>query len=229
MICEKCGQWLDDGTTVCSKCGAVYNSGNAQGAGAAAAQTAQQSMVQTAQQSMAQTGNPAGQPMPTAANAYGESAGPVFQPGMTKEEFDKHTNIVNVKKQISACGIACYIIAGANALLTLMEAFSIAGISVLLVLMEVFSNVLGILLILGMGLGIHLAKSRVCSIILMVCATINVINVINATIANGGRITGWWVLVVGIYAIINTFKYQKAWAEYQQTGIVPDISPKKGK
>lgn len=227
MICEKCGQWMDDGTTVCSKCGAVYNSGNAQEAGATAAQTAQQSevqtaqqgmvqtaqqsVVQTAQQSMAQTGNPAGQPMPTAGNAYGESAGPVFQPGMTKKEFDKHTNIVNVKKQISACGIACYIIAGVNVLLTFVVAFA---------------NIPYILLMLGMGLGIHLANSRVCSIILMVCVTINVIN---AALENKGRVTGWWILLVGIYAIINTFKYQKAWAEYQKTGIVPDISPKKNK
>lgn len=218
MICEKCGQWMEDGTTVCSKCGAVYNSGNAQEAGAAAAQTAQQSMVQTAQQSvvqtaqqsMAQTGNPAGQPMPTAANAYGESAGPVRQPGMTKEEFGKHTNIVNVKKQISACGIACYVI---------------AGINVFLAFIVEFSNVLDILLMLGMGLGIHLAKSRVCAIILTVYGTINVIVM---TIANES-LSGWWILVVGIYAIINTFKFQKAWAEYQQTGIVPDISPKKGK
>lgn len=210
MICEKCGQWMEDGTTVCSKCGAVYNSGNAQGAGATAAQTAQQSVIQTAQQSMAQTGNPAGQPMPTAANAYGESAGPVRQPGMTKKEFDKHTNIVNVKKQITGTAIACYVIVGINALLAFMVAFS---------------NILDILLMLGMGLGIHLAKSRVCSIILTVYGAFNMIIM---TIANGS-VTGWWILVVGIYAIINTFKYQKAWAEYQQTGIVPDISPKKGK
>lgn len=202
MICEKCGQWMDDGTTVCSKCGAVYNSENAQGAGATAAQTAQQSM--------AQTGNPTGQPMPTAANAYGESAGPVRQPGMTKKEFDKHTNIVNVKKQITGAAIGCYIIAGINLLLAFLVAFS---------------NILDILLMLGMGLGIHLAKSRVCSIILTVYG---VINVIVMTIANES-LSGWWILVVGIYAIINTFKYQKAWAEYQQTGIVPDISPKKGK
>lgn len=210
MICEKCGQWMEDGTTVCSKCGAVYNSENAQGAGATAAQTAQQSVVQTAQQSMAQTGNPAGQPMPTAANAYGESAGPVRQPGMTKKEFDKHTNIVNVKKQITGTAIACYVIVGINALLAFMVAFS---------------NILDILLMLGMGLGIHLAKSRVCSIILTVYGAFNMIIM---TIANGS-VTGWWILVVGIYAIINTFKYQKAWAEYQQTGIVPDISPKKNK
>lgn len=199
MICEKCGQWMEDGTTVCSKCGAVYNSGNAQEAGATAAQ-----------QSAAQAGNPAAQPMPNAGNAYGASVGPVSQPGMTKKEFDKHTNIVNVKKQISGAGIACYIIAGIN--LILMFALSA-------------DNLLDILLILGMGLGIHLAKSRVCSIILTVYGAINVIVMVVLT----GSAGGWWILVVGIYAIINTFKYQKAWAEYQQTGIVPDLTAKKGK
>lgn len=210
MICEKCGQWMEDGTTVCSKCGAVYNTGNAQGAGATAAQTAQQSVVQTAQQSMAQTGNPAGQPMPTAANAYGESAGPVRQPGMTKKEFDKHTNIVNVKKQITGTAIVGYVIVGINLILAFATAFS---------------NILDVLLMLGMSLGIHLAKSRVCAIILTVYGAFNMIVM---TIANGG-IAGWWILLVGIYAIINTFKYQKAWAEYQQTGIVPDLTQKKNK
>lgn len=207
MICEKCGQWMEDGTAVCSKCGAVYKTENAQGAEATAAQ---QSAAPAGNPAGQQGAAPAGQPMPNAGNAYGAPVGPVSQPGMTKKEFDKHTNIVNVKKQIAGMGIACYIIAGIN--LILMFALQ-------------YDNLLDVLLILGMGLGIHLAKSRVCSIILTVYGGINVIVMVVLT----GKAGGWWILVVGIYAIINTFKYQKAWTEYQQTGIVPDLSAKKGK
>lgn len=115
-----------------------------------------------------------------------------------------------MKKQITGTAIACYIITGINVLL----AFAVA-----------FSNILDILLMLGMGLGIHLAKSRVCSIILTVYGAFNVVVMTIAT----GSVSGWWIPVVGIYAIINTFKYQKAWEEYQKTGIVPDISQKKSK
>ena len=50
-------------------------------------------------------------------------------------------------------------------------------------------------------------QSRVASIILLVYAAINVIYLLIET----GRLGGWWIAVVGIYAVIYTFKFQKAW------------------
>ena len=33
-----------------------------------------------------------------------------------------------------------------------------------------------------------------------------------------GKYTGWWLVLVGIYAIISTFKFQKAWENEKEFG-----------
>lgn len=196
MICEKCGQWIDEGNKTCSKCGAPVGTDNAQNAGAG-----QPNMSNI----NAGFNAGAGQPGP---DGYGMNGMPGGQAPMTKDQFYRHPNIASVKSQIVGAGIICYIVAGLNLVLSF-----IAG--------TFFATIVDVLLIVGMGLGIHLARSRVCAIILTVYGALNMIIM---TIQQE-TLSGWWILLAGIYAIIYTFKYQGAWAEYLKTGVVKDFTP----
>lgn len=182
MICEKCGQWIEDGSNACSKCGAPVNVNNAQDANAAGA-------------GGFNAGAAMGQPTAGGYNANGMQGS---QAPLTKKEFFKHPNVASLRSQIIGAGIFCYISAG----LSLVFADSI----------------IDALLILGLGLGIHLGRSRVCAIILTVYSVFNMIIMILLE----GTLTGWLILLAGIYAIIYTFKYQSAWAEYKKTGVIRD-------
>lgn len=195
MICEKCGQWIEEGSKTCSKCGAPVGANNGQNANAAA--------------SVGNTAPVGGQP---GAGGFGANAGQGVQMPMTKDEFYKHPNIASVRSQIRGAGILCYVVAGISLVLSFLSG-------------NPFGALLDVLLIVGLGLGIQLGKSRVCAIILTVYGAFNTIII---TLANGA-LGGWWILLAGIYAIIYTFKYQSAWAEYQNTGIVKDFSQGKKK
>lgn len=190
MICEKCGQWIDDGSKACSKCGAPVNVNNAAGSAGNAAPGGEQQGA-----GGFNAGAAMGQP---AAGGYYANGMQGSQAPLTKKEFYKHPNVASVRSQIVGAGIFCYI----SAALSLVFAGSI----------------IDALLILGLGLGIHLGKSRVCAIILTVYAVFNMI----VTLLEG-TLSGWLILLAGIYAIIYTFKYQSAWEEYQKTGVIRDL------
>ena len=120
---------------------------------------------------------------------------------LTKAEFLGLSTMKSCKSNIVSCGIALYILGVIN------------------IGLQIFWGVLpldGIFLIL-FGLGIHLGKSRVCAIL---CTVFSVINMAYMAVTFG-RITGWWILLVGIYAIIYTFKFHSAWSKYQKDGTLP--------
>ena len=120
---------------------------------------------------------------------------------LTKAEFLALPAMKTCKSNIVTCGIVLYILGAIN-----------IGI-------QVFTGNLpvdGIILIL-LGLGIHLARSRVCAILCTIFGTFNVIYMVATT----GRVAGWWILLVAIYALIYTFKYHSAWRKYQKDGTLP--------
>lgn len=233
MICEKCGQWIENGSKACSKCGAPVGVNNAQGANTPTGSAGNTMAAGNAAPGGGQpgmggfnAGAGAGQPGTGGYNAgaaMGQpGAGGYYangmqggQPLMTKEEFSKHPNIAPVRSQIRSAGIVCYIVAG----ITLVMSVLAGGI------WGIIGVIFDVMLLVGLGLGIQLGRSRVCAIILTVYGVFNTIVVTLQNEALGG----WWVLLAGIYAIIYTFKYQGAWAEYLKTGIVKDFSQGKKK
>lgn len=213
MICEKCGKWIEDGTKTCSSCGAPVNVDNTQNANAASAGSTGNTTPDGGQPGVgsfnagaAQPGSGAGQ-MPAGVGSFNGNAVQGGQAPMTKDQFYKHPNIASVRSQIRSAGIICYVVAGITLVLS-----TLGG--------NPFGALLDVLLIVGLGLGIQLGKSRVCAIILTVYGALNTIMVT----LQQGRIGGWWILLAGIYAVIYTFKYQSAWVEYQKTGNVRDFS-----
>lgn len=126
---------------------------------------------------------------------------------MTKQDFLKLPAMKTCKSNINSCGILLYVLGAINIVLQIV----MGGLPID-----------GILMIL-LGLGIHLGKSRVCAILCVVYSVFNVISVLITT----GRVGGWWILVIAIDAVIYTFKYHSAWDKYQKDGTLPVEKEKK--
>lgn len=122
---------------------------------------------------------------------------------MSKAEFYKQPALKKNRSNITACAVVAYFCAACTFIVNVVLAHNIFGM-------------VDVCLLLGLGLGIHLGKSRVCAIILLVYAGINTIYILLIV----GRFGGYLILLCGIYAVIETFKIQKAWKEYELTGRV---------
>ncbi len=185
---------------ICANCGTYVEDGktNCQNCGAPVAVAG----------GMPQQGMDMGQAGNGPVNVGGFQSG-YSEPGMSRTEFYKHPNMSQVSKQIKSCGIAMYALAALNVVI-----YAATG--------DIFSAVFCLILMVGLGLGIHLLQSRVCAILLTVYGVINTI----LTVITTGKVSGWLFLVVGIYGIICTFKFQKAWKQYKNTGIVPSVAAK---
>ena len=117
----------------------------------------------------------------------------------TKKEFLDLPQNKQVKREINSSSIICYVCAA----ITLAVGIATDGFPLVLI---------DLAILVGMGLGIQLAHSRVCAIIL--CAY-SVINMILALISTG-RPAGYLIVIAGVFAVIYTFKAEKLWKQYQQ-------------
>ena len=126
---------------------------------------------------------------------------------LTKKEFLQLPGMKSIKSNVNGCGIAFYILGVLNIII-----YAVAG----------SFPWDGIFLIL-LGLGVHLAKSRVCAILSLVYAVFGVIIALLMT----QNVTGYLIVVVAVYAVIYTFKFHKAWNEYQLNGTLPVEKSKK--
>ncbi len=116
----------------------------------------------------------------------------------TKKEFLALPENGKLKKEIRSNAIICYVCAGISlvlALFVLKSPYMLIDVAILL----------------GLGLGIHLAQSRVCAVMLCVYAVINT----GIGFLENGKFSGYLVLLAGIYSVISTFKIEKQWKEYQ--------------
>ena len=122
---------------------------------------------------------------------------------MTRLEYLKSPEMTPIRKNINSCAIIGYVIAALSIVLNLF----------------VYNNPYGLIdcaLIVICSLLIHLLQSRVAAIILTAYAALNVIVVTIQT----GRLGGWWIALVGVYAIIYTFKFQSNWKKVKENGPV---------
>ncbi len=125
------------------------------------------------------------------------SSGPA--PASSKKEFLQLPENRSLKKELVSDAVVCYICAGLTLLL---------GVLVLknpYVLIDV-------VIVLCAGLGIHLMQSKACAVVLCVYAVINAV----IGLVNDGKLSGYLLLIAGIYSVISTFKLDKQWKKYQQ-------------
>ena len=118
---------------------------------------------------------------------------------MTRREFYKSSEMDSTRKNINGCAIAGYIVAALSLVANLFLLDNPSGIadSVLIIILSILIQTL---------------QSRVAAIILCVYAVINMAIITMYT----GRFGGWWILIIGIFAAIHTFKFHKAWKEQKE-------------
>lgn len=112
---------------------------------------------------------------------------------ISKAEFCRNYAADKTRKNIRGAAILCYICAVVTAVVAIMFA----------PLMLIDATV-----VLVLGLLIHLKQSRVCSVILLVYGVISFV----ITLLSSGKITGWLIVLAGVFAVIYTFRLDK---EYQ--------------
>lgn len=118
---------------------------------------------------------------------------------MTRREFLKSPEMDKIRKNIYSCAIAGYIIAVLSLLVNIL-------------LLGNYVGILDTITMVVLSLLIHLLQSRVAAILLSIYGVINMI----AVTIEYGRFGGWWIALVGIYAVIYTFKFHKAWKEEKE-------------
>ena len=72
-------------------------------------------------------------------------------------------------------------------------------------------SLLDVIIVLTLSLLVHLLRSRIASILLLVYALISVIT----SLVNYGVFSGWLVLAAGISAVVGSFQCVKEWKTYQ--------------
>ena len=118
---------------------------------------------------------------------------------MTRREFYKSSEMDSVRKSINGCAIAGYIVAALSLVANLL-------------LLDNPSGIIDTILIVILSILVQTLQSRVAAVILCVYGVINMAIITMYT----GRFGGWWILVVGVFAAINTFKFHKAWKEEKE-------------
>ena len=119
---------------------------------------------------------------------------------MTRSEFLKTKEMKKIRANIFACAALGYAIAVGSVIVNVIQSRN-------------FSVIIDAAFLIAMSLLIHLLQSRVAAILTGVYAVIN----IGVMYSMNGKPGGIIVLAVAIYAIIYTFKFQKAWYEYKNS------------
>lgn len=157
---------------------------------------------------------------------------------LTKKEFYELPGMKASKNNIRNCGVFLYLCAVFTALMTLVEwgqnsamanalsiqvmmnmpaSFSGSVIYTVLSFLIRFDRIIAAALLVGLGLWIQLGKSRVASLITLIYGTYSMVV---GSLAYG-RLQGWWIPVIGGFAVYHTFKFNRLWRQYRRTGVLP--------
>ncbi|MDO5155292.1 MAG: hypothetical protein Q4D51_04945 [Eubacteriales bacterium] len=124
-----------------------------------------------------------------------------YASNITFKEFYKDYCSATTKKNINGSAITLYICSG----ITLIASILATALGV-----NIMAAALDAVLMLGLALGIHIGKSRVCAVIVLIYSLINCIYTMTQT----GRPGGWLIIIAGAYATIATFSARKEYKEY---------------
>ena len=117
--------------------------------------------------------------------------------------FLKIPALSNIKKQIVGAGISAYVLTFIN--------------SIIAVCTQQYGMFFDCGIMLGLGLFIHLASSRVASWLFLAYGVFNFLYYLFFL----HEVAGWYIIAVGVLAIISTTKLHKAYDEYVRTGYMP--------
>lgn len=186
MLCNKCGKELNSGDAFCTGCGTAVNIQN------------------TVEQSAVNNDNQTQGTYYSTVQAEGPVNGPTIgiptdidRKSVSKKEFiNKYASPV-FKKNINSISIACY-------------ALSAISVAVNLAMGSDFYFLIDTVVVLAVVLGMHLGKSKICAILLLV---ISIAECILSSISLG-RPAGWWWIIISIYAVSSFKKIDKEYKEF---------------
>ena len=118
---------------------------------------------------------------------------------MTRKEFFKSKEMKKLRESINVSAYLGYAIA-------------LAGVIMNYVSYKTFNTLLDAAIIVGACLCIQLLQSRIAAIVLAVYSLVNMALVYVQT----GKPGGYTVIVIAVFAIIATFRFQSAWQKYKK-------------
>lgn len=119
---------------------------------------------------------------------------------ITKREFSARYANKRDRRNVRTAAIVSYVCA--------------ALILVMGLILQDYFMLLDVVLVVGLALGVHLAKSRTCAVVLLVYACISGI----LTTVSTGQLSGWLLILAGIWAVIGTFNFHKDYLAFLQNG-----------
>lgn len=127
---------------------------------------------------------------------------------LTRKEFFKHGVMRKHRDYLSGAAIAIYFCA----LCSFAASLSFLNIA----------GALDALLVLGLGIGMQLGRSRACAVILAVTGVLNVIVALFTGAAGLFGVKGL-LFMASVLGVKETFEMNEAWNTYQKTGDYPGI------
>ena len=157
---------------------------------------------------------------------------------LTKKEFCELPGMKTYKNNIRGCAVVLYACAAVTALLAIFEwgeqsaladaftrqmmwgapSFLGSVAAAVFGFLIRFDRIIAALLLVGLGIWLQLGKSRVSAILTLVYGSYSMI----VGSISSGRLQGWWVPVIGGFAVYYTIKFNKLWKQYQKSGVLPD-------
>lgn len=122
---------------------------------------------------------------------------------MSLKEFYKLPQMKTCRTNITVAVVCMYISAAVSFLL------------MVLLMGDVFA-LLDCALMIGMALGIQIAKSRACAVITAVYSIFNAL----VFLIDSGSFGGWLIIAAAFCAVYGTFRLRKAYEKYKSTGYV---------
>lgn len=157
---------------------------------------------------------------------------------LTKKEFCDLPGMKTYKNNIRGCAVVLYACAAVTALLAIFEwgqqsaladaftrqmmwgapSFLGSVVAAVFGFLIRFDRIIAALLLVGLGIWLQLGKSRVSAMLTLVYGSYSMI----VGSISSGRLQGWWVPVIGGFAVYYTIKFNKLWKQYQKSGVLPD-------
>lgn len=114
--------------------------------------------------------------------------------GTGKREYYKNYAGDTFRRQLKSSAIMCYICAGLTALVAiLLNPLSLLDAAI----------------VLGLGLGMHLGKSKVCAYLILIYSALSTLITLVAT----GTFGGWLLILAGVFAVSTFSKADKRYKE----------------
>lgn len=118
----------------------------------------------------------------------------VLPEGITKREYIKHYAGDTFRRQLKGAAIFAYVLAGVNLLFALLASPA---------------ALVDVAILLGLGLGMHLGKSKLCAIGLLVYGIVGM--VFNLII--NGVFSGWLLVIMGVFSVMTFTRAEKRYKE----------------